>query len=528
MATGNARIDLLARAAFAGLGVLAGALLALPVAGPAAAQGNEREFLPPERIDPLPNWNLSANVTLGSDFVARGITFTSEGPTVQGGFDITNGWFYAGIYGTALNYGATDKNNDGVADSDGGNVEIDYYAGLRKNFKGIDFDLAYFFYSYPNAIDFGGDVDMWEIRGIVSTETASGFKPSLTAFYTPEYTFKSGRNLIYEGMIEQRLPQMGPFAPKVSALLAYNDNETELVRPDFWYWNAGLALSFAERFTLDIRYWDTDISGCKSRTVFQCEERVIARMTALIGEPEGTAAPEVAPGAFDDLRISANLDLTSDYVFRGRSQTDEHPAIQGGFELAHSWLYGGVWASNTDFGGADVNGDGIPDSAVAPIEFDWYAGIKKELHGVEVDLGVIYYTYPNAFDGRPTAELDHVEFKGGLAGSAADFDLGFTTYYSPDYTGETGRNWVFEGSIERALPDIGPFTPSLSGLVAYNDGEVNSGGLDYWYWNAGFELGFLERFALDVRYWDSDLGGCGSASLFQCDERVVATLSAEF
>ncbi len=243
-------------------------------------------------------------------------------------------------------------------------------------------------------------------------------------------------------------------------------------------------------------------------------------------DPPASAAMPPAP--VSELELSANVALTTDYVFRGISQTDEGPAIQGGFDLVYNILYAGVWASNLDFGGADTDTDGIADSDVANIEIDLYAGIKKELHGVEVDLGFIYYAYPHAFDGRPAAELDYIEFKGGLAGSAAGFDLGFTTYYSPEYTGEIGRNWVFEGSVERALPDFGPFSPSVSGLVAYNDGDVGAGGVDYWYWNAGMSLGFAEKFSVDVRYWDTDIGGCGSNTIFQCDERVVATLSAEF
>ena len=116
----------------------------------------------------------------------------------------------------------------------------------------------------------------------------------------------------------------------------------------------------------------------------------------------------------------------------------------------------------------------------------------------------------------------------GFAGSVAALDLEFRAFYSPDYLGETGRNWVFETAVERALPQWGPFTPTVGGLVGLNDGDVGAGGRDYWYWNAGVELAFRERFAVDVRYWDTDRGGCGAAQLFQCDERAVATLSAEF
>ena len=54
------------------------------------------------------------------------------------------------------------------------------------------------------------------------------------------------------------------------------------------------------------------------------------------------------------------------------------------------------------------------------------------------------------------------------------------------------------------------------------------GGVDYYYWNAGLALGFHEKFSLDLRYWDTELNGCGDATIFQCDERFVATLSASF
>jgi len=59
--------------------------------------------------------------------------------------------------------------------------------------------------------------------------------------------------------------------------------------------------------------------------------------------------------------FSANVALSTDYMYRGGSQTNEQPAISGGFDYAHSsGVYAGLWASNVDFG----------DSA--NIEFDFY------------------------------------------------------------------------------------------------------------------------------------------------------------
>ena len=122
---------------------------------------------------------------------------------------------------------------------------------------------------------------------------------------------------------------------------------------------------------------------------------------------------------------SANVALTTDYVFRGISQTDESAAIQGGFDLTCGRFYAGLWASNLDFGGDQTQtGQGID---FADIEIDYYAGIKSTIPNtsIEIDLGVTYYSYPNAFDDRTYTnaaaavvvlqETDFWEFKVGAS-----------------------------------------------------------------------------------------------------------------
>jgi len=74
--------------------------------------------------------------------------------------------------------------------------------------------------------------------------------------------------------------------------------------------------------------------------------------------------------------FSANVALTTDYRFRGLSQTNEDPAIQGGFDYGYSGdalpvsFYAGVWASSLDFDVAD------PDDA--DLEIDFYGGFTGE------------------------------------------------------------------------------------------------------------------------------------------------------
>lgn len=86
--------------------------------------------------------------------------------------------------------------------------------------------------------------------------------------------------------------------------------------------------------------------------------------------------------------IAGNFGLTSDYRFRGASQSNKDPAVQGGIDFAHkSGIYLGSWNSSVGEW-ASPFGSGI--------EMDLYGGYKTEIGGVGVDIGGIYYYYPGA------------------------------------------------------------------------------------------------------------------------------------
>jgi uncharacterized protein (TIGR02001 family) len=248
----------------------------------------------------------------------------------------------------------------------------------------------------------------------------------------------------------------------------------------------------------------------------------------------GVKTPEPAP-AQRLCALSANVALTSDYIFRGFSQTAEGPAIQGGLDLTCGRFYFGVFASSLDWGVVERHG---LDDTWAYLELDPYAGIKGKHGHIAWDVGVIYYGYPNSarnhfgtFDGRFRNE--YLEIKAGLSGEVwKDGTLGATLFYSPDYQYETGDVWTLEVGFAQAFHKVWWFTPTFSALVGQqwgNDGayaERIAGGDDgYTYWNAGIALGFHEKWSIDLRYWDTSLDGdfC-SGPTFQCDERFVATL----
>lgn len=238
-------------------------------------------------------------------------------------------------------------------------------------------------------------------------------------------------------------------------------------------------------------------------------------MMAALAVPASAGSMKDEPVAEEGRKLtwSFNIGGTSDYVFRGISQTQEDPTLQGGVDIGYGIFYAGVWGSGVDF----VPGTGPGDASV---EVDFYAGIKPVWGPLTFDLGVIYYAYPSAKDAA--AELDYVEIKGGVSGSIQSLSLGGTVFYSPDYTGELGSTWTLEGTAGYTLPAVGPLTPTISALIGTTLFDDNSA-LDYVYWNAGIAFA-VEKFTFDFRYWDTNSDGadfCAVQSL--CDERFVFT-----
>ncbi|MCB1511007.1 MAG: TorF family putative porin, partial [Hyphomicrobiaceae bacterium] len=206
---------------------------------------------------------------------------------------------------------------------------------------------------------------------------------------------------------------------------------------------------------------------------------------------------------------SFNFGATSDYVFRGFSQSRGDPAYQGGVDIGYGIFYAGVWGSGIDF-------RGTPE---ASHEVDFYAGIKPTWGPVTFDLGVIYYSYPNAKD--PGAELDYVELKMGASTTIQKFSFGGTVFYSPEYTGKTGKAWILEGTAGYELAAFHGITPTIGGAV----GTVlfdQANQTDYAYWNLGVAFA-IDKLTIDLRYWDTDLPNATCRTAF-CDERFVATV----
>lgn len=231
----------------------------------------------------------------------------------------------------------------------------------------------------------------------------------------------------------------------------------------------------------------------------------------------------------DDSRhkVGGGITLASDYLFRGISQTDNHPAIQGSLEYGYEpWgVYLGTWASNVN----SMTSDG-------EIEIRWLGGLRGDLAatGIAWDLGVVYYHYPGD-DLEP--EKDYVEPKLGLSHEFAGLPLtprvSASVHYSPDFYLEAGDAVYVDGTVGMSLP----YGFSLAFHVGYQtvdavdiadldvDGDDSESYLD---WRVGISKEVL-GFGLDVSYWDAEneevFCGLGSQN---CRGTVVGTISRKF
>ena len=130
---------------------------------------------------------------------------------------------------------------------------------------------------------------------------------------------------------------------------------------------------------------------------------------AALALPGVAMAADAAP----EHTFSSNVGIVSDYVFRGITQNLSAPAIQGGFDYAHSsGLYAGVWGSNVGW----ITGSGATGNA--SLEVDTYAGYKGAATAdVSYDIGAVRYNYLGTY--TPAAggyvKADTAEAYGSIA-----------------------------------------------------------------------------------------------------------------
>ena len=231
--------------------------------------------------------------------------------------------------------------------------------------------------------------------------------------------------------------------------------------------------------------------------------------------------PSVFADAHTPHSFSANVTLTSDYVYRGVTQTNEGPALQGGFDYSHaSGFYLGVWASNLEFNGEDTTND-------PSLEIDVYGGMSGEFqNGLGWDVGALYYIYPDQNEDTAN-DYDFLELYGSLSYTwdteyQPTADIGVA--YSPDFYGEDDTGIWVHGGLGFSIPDmVDPYVQ-----VGYQDvdGDKSTDGFDYTYYAIGVSK-TIDILTFDLSWQDSDSPVCDGGDDDFC-EAVVFSISSSF
>lgn len=232
-------------------------------------------------------------------------------------------------------------------------------------------------------------------------------------------------------------------------------------------------------------------------------------------------------GRAQELTLSANATLTTNYMFRGISQTAGDPAMQGGFEAYYGAYYLGIWGSNVDFGTTDAPNGARVD--IADIEIDYYGGVRKTLWGMDWDVGAYFTSYPGAYD--PAGELDYLELNASFEKTLLErWSVKLAGHWSPNYSGDVGPVGILSLTTEYALGRVWIFDPAVSAKIGRQIGDEAVENLDYTYWNFGLTLVPRARpvYSFDLRYWDTDLSTCINATASQCGPTLVGSLNAVF
>ncbi|EWH10815.1 hypothetical protein DS2_05976 [Catenovulum agarivorans DS-2] len=168
------------------------------------------------------------------------------------------------------------------------------------------------------------------------------------------------------------------------------------------------------------------------------------KKTLLVASILGAVSTMASTSAMAVEGLSANAAVTSNYYWRGMTQSNDGAAVSGGIDYAdESGAYAGVWVSTLG-----------ESNTSASSEVDYYVGYAGELEGFSYDVGYVYFAYPkkSAIPAGNATDLDFGEIYAsvsfdnltlGLAVLAnAETDgasFGDSTYISADYSLEVAE-----------------------------------------------------------------------------------------
>lgn len=175
--------------------------------------------------------------------------------------------------------------------------------------------------------------------------------------------------------------------------------------------------------------------------------------------------------------VTGAVTAITDYRFRGLTQTNDNPAIQGTVNVnSSSGFYAGVWTSTID-GGPDGSTPALTN--YGGVEVDLYGGYTKTFgNGVGIDVGLLYYLYPDALSGVNTDFFEPyagVTYTIGPVATKIGAAYAFGGQDGLNFTTSNDDNIYVYGDASVGIPST-PLT--LKGHLGYTDGSLGLVNLD--------------------------------------------------
>jgi uncharacterized protein (TIGR02001 family) len=124
----------------------------------------------------------------------------------------------------------------------------------------------------------------------------------------------------------------------------------------------------------------------------------IAALLALLSTTAAFAADATSQEAIQSkFDVAFGAAVTSNYIFRGITQSNDRPAFQAYMEASYGMIYAGLWGSTVDF--EDDN----------KAELDVTVGVRPEFGNLTLDIGYVRYLYTADGDccGEAFAKADY-------------------------------------------------------------------------------------------------------------------------
>ena len=249
--------------------------------------------------------------------------------------------------------------------------------------------------------------------------------------------------------------------------------------------------------------------------------------TAVLGAlaaPSFVFAADAAPAS--DFTAAYNVGLFSQYIFRGLTQTNNKPALQGGFDVNHkSGLYIGGWASNVSWLRDNANEAAGPVyQSGGSLEIDLYGGFKTDVKGVGIDVGALQYYYPGAlnkavYDKANTTELygalSYGWLQAKLSGVVSKDAWGFGKKYNAGTNGDDERGTYYaELNANIPLADTGITALIHVGRQEFNQAKSSPTNPEASYtdWKLGLTKGFDGGLNIGAFYTDTNISTANAAA----------------